>query len=169
LTIEENLALAYLKGKRKSFRPAINEEMRKFFQEKLSDIGLGLEKRLRERVGLLSGGQRQALALVMAIFGRPKILLLDEHTANLDPKTGEKIMELTNKLIYENNLTALMVTHNLQDALKFGDRTLMMDEGEIVLDLAGDERHKMTIEELLERFSELRHKKFAEDRALLSS
>jgi len=105
----------------------------------------------------------------MATFGHPKILLLDEHTANLDPKTGEKIMELTNKLIEENNLTALMVTHNLQSALSFGDRTLMMDEGEIVLDLAGEERKKMTIEELLERFSELRHKRFTEDRALLSS
>jgi len=169
LTIEENLSLAYLKGKRKGLRPAINDEVKKFFQEKLADVGLGLEKRLRERVGLLSGGQRQALALVMATFGHPKILLLDEHTANLDPKTGEKIMELTNKLIEENTLTALMVTHNLQSALSFGDRTLMMDEGEIVLDLVGEERKKMTIEELLERFSELRHKKFTEDRALLSS
>jgi len=169
LTIEENLSLAYLKGKPKGLRPAINEETREFFREKLADLGLGLEKRLRERAGLLSGGQRQALALVMATFGHPRILLLDEHTANLDPKTGEKIMELTTKLIEENNLTALMVTHNLQDALSFGDRTLMMDEGEVVLDLAGEERKKMTIEELLERFSELRHKKFAEDRALLSS
>lgn len=168
LTIEENLAIAYLRGKRKSIRFAINERMREYFRERLAEIGLGLERRLRERVGLLSGGQRQALALLMATFGDPKILLLDEHTANLDPKTGEKIMELTTRLIMENSLTAIMVTHNLQDALQYGNRTLMMDEGEIVLDLSGEERKRMTIEELLDRFSTLRHKRFAEDRALLS-
>ncbi|WP_438318503.1 ABC transporter ATP-binding protein [Candidatus Caldatribacterium sp. SIUC1] len=169
LTIEENLAIAYLKGKRKGIRMAISEKMRAYFRERLAEIGLGLERRLKDRVGLLSGGQRQALALLMATFGNPKILLLDEHTANLDPKTGEKIMELTTRLIEENALTAIMVTHNLQDALQYGNRTLMMDEGEVVLDIFGEERKRMTIQELLERFSELRHKKFAEDRALLSS
>uniref|UniRef100_A0A7V4DGJ3 ATP-binding cassette domain-containing protein n=1 Tax=Candidatus Caldatribacterium californiense TaxID=1454726 RepID=A0A7V4DGJ3_9BACT len=169
LTIEENLAIAYLKGKRKGIRMAISEKMREYFRERLAEIGLGLERRLKDRVGLLSGGQRQALALLMATFGNPKILLLDEHTANLDPKTGEKIMELTTRLIEENALTAIMVTHNLQDALQYGHRTLMMDEGEVVLDIFGEERKRMTIQELLERFSELRHKKFAEDRALLSS
>ncbi|MBC7216576.1 MAG: ABC transporter ATP-binding protein [Candidatus Caldatribacterium sp.] len=169
LTIEENLAIAYLKGKRKGIRMAINEKMREYFRERLAEIGLGLEKRLKDRVGLLSGGQRQALALLMATFGNPKILLLDEHTANLDPKTGEKIMELTTRLIEENALTAIMVTHNLQDALQYGNRTLMMDEGEIVLDISGEERKRMTLQELLERFSERRHKKFADDRALLSS
>ncbi|MGC8777102.1 MAG: ABC transporter ATP-binding protein [Candidatus Caldatribacteriaceae bacterium] len=169
LTIEENLAIAYLKGKNKGIRMALNEKMRRIFKEKLAEIGLGLEKRLRDRVGLLSGGQRQALALLMATMSQPKILLLDEHTANLDPKTGEIIMELTTRLIRENRLTTLMVTHNLQDALSFGTRTLMMDEGEVVLDVAGTEREKMTMQELLEQFNVRRHKKFADDRALLSS
>jgi len=169
LTIEENLAIAYLKGKPKGIRMALNERMRAIFRDKLAEIGLGLEKRLKDRVGLLSGGQRQALALLMATLAKPKILLLDEHTANLDPKTAEIIMELTARLVGENHLTTLMVTHNLQDALSFGNRTLMMDEGEVVLDVAGEERKKMTIQELLERFTLLRHKKFAEDRVLLSS
>jgi putative ABC transport system ATP-binding protein len=169
LTIEENLAIAYLKGKRKGIRMALNERMRGIFKEKLAEIGLGLEKRLKERVGLLSGGQRQALALLMATLSQPRILLLDEHTANLDPKTGETIMELTMRLVRENRLTTLMVTHNLQDALSFGNRTLMMDEGEVVLDVAGEERKKMTIQELLEQFNVRKHKTFADDRTLLSS
>ncbi|MCS7243022.1 MAG: ABC transporter ATP-binding protein [Candidatus Caldatribacterium sp.] len=169
LTIEENLAIAYLKGKRKGIRIAISEKMREYFRERLAEIGLGLENRLKDRVGLLSGGQRQALALLMATFGNPKILLLDEHTANLDPKTGEKIMELTTRLIEGNKLTAIMVTHNLRDALQYGDRTLMMDEGEIILDVSGKERERMTLQELLDRFSERRHKRFVDDRALLSS
>lgn len=169
LTIEENLAIAYLKGKSKGIRMALNERMREIFRKELSAIGLGLERRLKDRVGLLSGGQRQALALLMATLSQPKILLLDEHTANLDPKTGEIIMELTTKLVHENRLTTLMVTHNLQDALSFGNRTLMMDEGEVVLDVAGEERRKMTIQELLEQFNIRRHKMFANDRALLSS
>ncbi|MDK2897622.1 MAG: putative tryptophan/tyrosine transport system ATP-binding protein [Candidatus Atribacteria bacterium] len=169
LTIEENLAIAFRKGQKKGLKIAIREPMREVFKEKLSLLGLGLERRLRDRVGLLSGGQRQALALLMATLGNPKILLLDEHTANLDPKTAQKIMKLTDELIRDSELSALMVTHNLQEALSFGDRTLMMDEGDIVLDLSGQERKNVTIEELLERFSEVRHKKFAEDRALLSS
>lgn len=169
LTIEENLAIAYLKGKNKGIRMALNERMRRMFREKLAELGLGLEKRLKDRVGLLSGGQRQALALLMATLSRPRILLLDEHTANLDPKTGETIMELTMRLIAENHLTTLMVTHNLQDALSLGNRTLMMDEGEVVLDISGEERQKMTIQELLERFTVYRHKQFVNDRALLSS
>lgn len=169
LTIEENLAIAYLKGKPKGIRIALQERMRKVFREKLAEIGLGLEKRLKDRVGLLSGGQRQALALLMATLSQPKILLLDEHTANLDPKTGEIIMELTTKLVRESHLTTLMVTHNLQDALSFGNRTLMMDEGEVVLDVAGKEREKMTIQELLEQFNVRRRKQFVDDRALLSS
>lgn len=169
LTIEENLAIAYLKSKKKGLRMAIKDKMRRYFREKLAEVGLGLEKRLSDRVGLLSGGQRQALALLMATMGNPKILLLDEHTANLDPRTGEKIMNLTNSLISENGLTALMITHNLNDALRYGTRTLLMDEGEIVLDISGEERKRITVNELLERFSAARHKSFAEDRALLSS
>ncbi|MCX6090520.1 MAG: ATP-binding cassette domain-containing protein [Atribacterota bacterium] len=169
LTIEENFAIAFRKGKPRGLRIAINDSMRKRFKTKLSEVGLGLENRLRDRVGLLSGGQRQALALLMATIGDPKVLLLDEHTANLDPKTAEKIMDLTNQLIRNDHLTALMITHDLSEALNFGTRTLMMDGGEIVLDISGEGRKKLTIPELLDRFSETRHKQFAEDRALLST
>lgn len=169
LTIEENLAIAYAKGRTRGLRLAISEQLRKKIREKLSEVGLGLENRLRDRVGLLSGGQRQALALLMATIGDPKILLLDEHTANLDPKTAEKIMNLTNVLIQNDHLTAFMITHDLREALNFGTRTLLMDDGEIVLDISGDERKKMSISELLERFSECRHKQFSNDRVLLST
>ncbi|HHT09423.1 MAG: ATP-binding cassette domain-containing protein [Atribacterota bacterium] len=169
LTIEENFAIAYAKGRTRGLRLAISEHLRKKIREKLAEVGLGLENRLRDRVGLLSGGQRQALALLMATIGNPKILLLDEHTANLDPKTAEKIMNLTNLLIRDDHLTAFMITHDLGDALKYGTRTILMDDGGIVLDISGEERKKMTINELLERFSERRHKKFANDRVLLST
>ncbi len=169
LTLEENFAIAFRKGKPRGLRLAINDPMRQKFREKLTEVGLGLEERLRDRVGLLSGGQRQAVALLMATIGDPKLLLLDEHTANLDPKTAKKILELSETLIREEQLTALMITHDLEDALNFGNRTLMMDEGEIVLDISGEERKRLTIAELLDRFSERRHKKFATDRVLLSS
>ncbi|HSV30405.1 MAG TPA: ATP-binding cassette domain-containing protein [Atribacteraceae bacterium] len=169
LTLEENFAIAFRKGKPRGLRIAINEQMRKKFREKLAEVGLGLENRLRDRVGLLSGGQRQAVALLMATIGDPKIFLLDEHTANLDPKTAEKILDLTETLIRDDQLTAIMITHNLQHSLKLGDRTLMMDEGEIVLDLTDEVRKRLSIAELLDRFSETRHKKFANDRVLLSS
>ncbi len=169
LTIEENFAIAYAKGRARGLRIAITDQLRKKIKDKLAEVGLGLENRLRDRVGLLSGGQRQALALLMATIGNPKILLLDEHIANLDPNTAEKIMHLTRILVQDDHLTALMITHDLSDALNYGTRTLLMDEGEIVLDISGEERKKMTISELLERFSERRHKKFSNDRILLSS
>ena len=169
LTIEENFAIAYAKGGPRGLRLAISDHLRKKIREKLAEVGLGLENRLRDRVGLLSGGQRQALALLMATIGNPKILLLDEHTANLDPKTAEKIMSLTNVLIRDEHLMALMITHDLGDALNYGTRTLLMDDGEIVLDISGEERRKMSINELLERFSKKRHKMLADDRVLLST
>lgn len=169
LTIEENFAIAYAKGRPKGLHLAISDYLRKKIREKLAEVGLGLENRLRDRVGLLSGGQRQALALLMATIGNPKILLLDEHTANLDPKTAEKIMNLTNILIRDEHLMALMITHDLGDALNYGTRTLLMDDGEIVLDISGEERKKMSINELLERFSKKRHKMLADDRVLLST
>jgi len=169
LTIEENFAIAYAKGRPRGFHLAISDHLRKKIREKLAEVGLGLENRLRDRVGLLSGGQRQALALLMATIGNPKILLLDEHTANLDPKTAEKIMNLTNILVRDEHLMALMITHDLGDALNYGTRTLLMDDGEIVLDISGEERKKMSINELLERFSKKRHKMLADDRVLLST
>ncbi len=169
LTIEENFAIAYAKGRPRGLHLAISDHLRKKIREKLAEVGLGLENRLRDRVGLLSGGQRQALALLMATIGNPKILLLDEHTANLDPKTAEKIMNLTNILVRDEHLMALMITHDLGDALNYGTRTLLMDDGEIILDISGEERKKMSINELLERFSKKRHKMLADDRVLLST
>ena len=170
MTIEENLALAYLRasGHTSSFS-RISKKDREVFAEKLSALGLGLEDRMKQPVGLLSGGQRQALTLLMATLVTPKLLLLDEHTAALDPGTAEKVLELTKKIVAENHITCLMITHNMHDALTLGNRTLMMDHGRIVLDVADEARAHMTVDGLLQRFAENVGQALDNDRILLSA
>ena len=170
MTIEENLALAYLRasGHTSSFS-RISKKDCDLFAEKLSALGLGLEDRMKQPVGLLSGGQRQALTLLMATLVTPKLLLLDEHTAALDPATAEKVLDLTKKIVAENHITCLMITHNMHDALTLGNRTLMMDHGRIVLDVADEERAHMTVDGLLQRFAENVGHALDNDRILLSA
>ncbi len=165
MSIEENLALAAGNG---GWMSRIGAADRKTFQEKLALLGLGLEDRMRQPVGLLSGGQRQALTLLMATYSRPKLLLLDEHTAALDPGTAEKVISLTTRIVEEDQLTCLMVTHNMQSALDLGNRTLMMHQGRIILDVSGEERKGLTVEDLLERFRHLSGEKLDNDRMLLN-
>ena len=165
MTIEENLALAAGRG---GWLSHIRKEDRELFRDRLALLGLGLEDRMRQPVGLLSGGQRQALALMMSTIVPPKLLLLDEHTAALDPGTAEKVLELTKKIVAENNITCLMVTHNMHQALELGNRTLMMDSGRIVLDIKGEERSGMTVDDLLQRFAVGAGKRLDNDRILLS-
>ncbi|MCD6471541.1 ATP-binding cassette domain-containing protein [Candidatus Aerophobetes bacterium] len=167
LTIEENLAIAILKNKKRKLRLAITHKRREEFRSKLRILGLGLENRLQERVGSLSGGQRQALTILMATLAEPELLLLDEHTASLDPKTAQKIIRLTEEIVVRNRLTTLMVTHNMEEALKFGNRTIMMHEGRIILDVSGKERTKMSVNDLLDKFSEVKKEKLVEDEMLL--
>lgn len=166
--IEENLALAGRRGQKRTLRWAITQSEREEYKELLSQLGLGLETRLSTKVGLLSGGQRQALTLLMATMKRPKLLLLDEHTAALDPKTAATVLELSDKLIAENNLTALMVTHNMKDAIVHGNRLIMMNDGKIILDVSGEEKKKLTVEDLLEAFARISGEEFVNDRVLLS-
>lgn len=161
MQIVENLALAARRGKRRSLRWGISKGEQEKYRELLAGLGLGLEDRMTSRVGLLSGGQRQALTLLMATLQRPQLLLLDEHTAALDPKTAAKVLELTDRLVADQGLTALMVTHNMRDALAHGNRLIMMDRGRIVLDVSGEEKKSLTVELLLEKFS------ISGDRALL--
>ena len=153
MTIEENLALCYLRAS-KSTSPfsMVSAAERREFRDRLADLGLGLEDRMNSLVGLLSGGQRQALTLLMATLVTPELLLLDEHTAALDPATAEKVLELTRKIVAENGITCMMVTHNVQSALRLGNRTIMMNGGRIVMELAGEERANITVEELLRAF-----------------
>ena len=165
MTIEENLALAAGRG---GWFSHLSKADRALFREKLALLGMGLEDRMRQPVGLLSGGQRQALTLLMATINPPKLLLLDEHTAALDPGTAEKVLAITKSVVAENRITTLMVTHNMQQALELGNRTLMMDHGRIVLDLRGEERKRMTVEDLLLRFREQVGKNLDNDRMLLS-
>ena len=168
MTIEENLALAYLRGAGKNPVFGLDKQSRELFREKLAALGLGLEDRMKTKVGLLSGGQRQALTLLMATIITPKLLLLDEHTAALDPVTAEKVLDITQKIVAENRITCMMVTHNIQSALGLGTRTIMMDDGRIVLDLSGKERAEMTVLKLIERFQETSKKNLDSDRMLLS-
>ncbi|AZO93825.1 ATP-binding cassette domain-containing protein [Halocella sp. SP3-1] len=168
MTIEENLSMATLRGKRRGLRPGLDKTCRQEFRELLSLLGLGLEKRLEYPVKLLSGGQRQALTLLMATLGNPEVLLLDEHTAALDPSTAIQIMEITEKIVEKKNLTVLMVTHDLKQALDMGNRTIMMDEGQIILDIKGEERAETTVAGLLQKFSELRGHELTDDRVLLN-
>ena len=167
MTIAQNLTLASLRSQRLSWRTGVTPARRQTFAELLAPLGLGLEQRLDSRVALLSGGQRQALTLVMATLARPKIVLLDEHIAALDPATATKILTLTSQFVEQQGLTALMITHNMQQALASGDRTLMMDGGRIVLDLTGEERQQMTVQGLIDRFSQVRHRTLLEDELLL--
>ena len=163
MQIEENLALAARRGQHRTLRRARTE-----YREKLRMLDLGLEDRLTAKVGLLSGGQRQALTLLMATLKKPKLLLLDEHTAALDPRTAEKVLKLSQKIISENHLMTMMVTHNMRDAIDYGNRLIMMYEGKIILDIAGEEKKRLTVEMLLEQFARASGGEFANDRALLS-
>lgn len=167
MQIEENLALAARRGKRRTLNWAIRKSEREGFKTMLAELGLGLETRLTSKVGLLSGGQRQAVTLLMATMNKPKLLLLDEHTAALDPKTAQKVLELTDKFIEEGSLTTLMVTHNMKDAIAHGNRLIMMNEGRIIIDVSGEEKKKLTVEALLELFSKSSGTEFSNDRALL--
>jgi len=168
LTIEENMALAYKRGSKRSWKMALSSQRRKLFQERISILGLGLEDRLGDNIGLLSGGQRQAVSLVMASLADSKLLLLDEHTAALDPRMAAFVLALTKKVVEEFDLTVMMVTHSMKDALAYGDRTVMLHQGEIVLDVDGDERTQMDVKQLLEMFSKVRGEELADDSLLLS-
>ena len=168
MQIEENLALAARRGERRTLRAGITRAERAEYREKLKMLGLGLEDRMTSKVGLLSGGQRQALTLLMATLKKPKLLLLDEHTAALDPRTAEKVLTLSEQIIEENNLMTMMVTHNMRDAIAYGNRLIMMHEGRVILDIAGEEKKKLTVENLLEQFARVSGDEFANDRALLS-
>ena len=166
--IEENMSLAYRRGQSRGLKWAITGKERKMYKELLSHLGLGLEDRLSSKVGLLSGGQRQALTLLMAVMRKPKLLLLDEHTAALDPKTAENVLRLSEKFINEDNLTAMMITHNMKDAITHGNRLIMMHEGRIIYDVSGEEKKKLTVDDLLKKFADLSGEEFANDRALLN-
>ena len=168
MTIEENLALAYLRasGHTSSFS-RISKKDRNLFAEKLSALGLGLEDRMKQPVGLLSGGQRQALTLLMATMVTPELLLLDEHTAALDPATAAKVLELSDRIVQENGLTTMMITHNMKDAIRHGNRLIMMNKGEIIFDCRGEEKAKLTVEDLLEKFAQISGSTLDNDRALL--
>ena len=160
--IEENLALAFRRGQARGLRYGINNEERKLYREKLAILGLGLEDRMTSKVGLLSGGQRQALTLLMATLKKPKLLLLDEHTAALDPKTADKVLETTETIVQREHLTTLMITHNMRDAIAHGNRLIMMDGGRVVVDIRGEEKKNLTVRDLLDKFN------VQSDRLLLS-
>ena len=166
--IEENLALALRRGTLRTLKPGINNSERKLYRDLLLRLGLGLGDRLTSKVGLLSGGQRQALTLLMSTLKRPKLLLLDEHTAALDPKTARKVLELTEEMVNEQHLTALMVTHNMKDAIQIGNRLIMMNSGHIIYDVEGEEKKKLTVEDLLAKFSEASGEEFSNDRMMLA-
>jgi putative ABC transport system ATP-binding protein len=168
MQIEENLALAKRRGQRRSLRVGITKEERQEYKELLKILDLGLEDRLTSRVGLLSGGQRQALTLLMASLVKPKLLLLDEHTAALDPKTAAKVLDATEKIVSRDHLTTLMITHNMKDAIAHGNRLVMMKDGRIILDIRGEEKKKLTVEQLLEKFNTASGgEDFANDRMIL--
>lgn len=166
--IEENLALANRRGLHRGLGWAIKKSERSEFREMLKELDLGLEDRLSTKVGLLSGGQRQALTLLMATMRKPKLLMLDEHTAALDPKTAKKVLEITDKIVREHQLTTLMVTHNMRDAINYGNRLIMLHEGRIIVDVTGEEKKSLTVEDLLEMFERASGTEFSSDRALLS-
>ncbi len=168
MQIQENLALAYRRGKIRGLKGAVSKKEKAMFKEQLALLGLGLEDRMTTKVGLLSGGQRQALTLLMATFNRPELLLLDEHTAALDPKTAEKVLKVTEELTARDNLTTLMVTHNMKDAIRLGNRLIMMHAGRIIYDVRGEEKSKLTVADLLAKFDEVSDGDFANDRMLLA-
>ena len=168
MTIEENLALAARRGKKRTLRWGIKKSEREQFKELLRPLGLGLEDRLTAKVGLLSGGQRQALTLLMASLKKPKVLLLDEHTAALDPKTAAKVLELSDQIVEEHRLTTLMVTHNMKDAIAHGNRLIMLDAGRVILDIRGEDKKKLTVPDLLARFTAASGEEVESDRLLLA-
>ena len=168
MQLEENLALAMRRGQRRGLGWGVTKAEREVYREKLKTLNLGLEDRMTVKVGLLSGGQRQALTLLMASLQKPKLLLLDEHTAALDPATAAKVLELSDRIVAENQLTALMITHNMTDAIKHGNRLIMMNEGKIILDISGEEKKKLTKQMLMEKFAELSGSQVESDQVLLS-
>ena len=168
MQLEENLALAYRRGKKLGLRWHISRDERDMYREKLRELNLGLEDRLTTKVGLLSGGQRQAVTLLMASLQKPRLLLLDEHTAALDPKTAAKVLELSAKIIAEQKLTAMMITHNMKDAIAMGNRLIMMNEGRIVVDVSGEEKKRLTRADLMGLFEKAAGKELTGDRLLLS-
>ncbi len=165
--IDENLALAARRGKLRGLRSGITKAERENYRELLATLDLGLEDRITSKVGLLSGGQRQAVTLLMASLKKPKLLLLDEHTAALDPKTAAKVLETTDKIVNSDHLTTLMITHNMKDAIAHGNRLIMMNSGKIVLDISGEAKKKLTVEDLLEQFTKVSGSEFANDRMIL--
>ena len=167
MEIQENLALANRRGSRRTIRWGITKAEREAYHEKLKILDLGLEDRMTAKVGLLSGGQRQALTLLMATLRKPKLLLLDEHTAALDPKTAAKVLSATQRVVDQDHLTTLMITHNMKDAITYGNRLIMMNDGKIILDITGEEKKKLTVEDLLHKFEEISGEAFASDKALL--
>ena len=168
MEIAENLSIAARRGTKRKFVWGIRKGERERYRQLLAPLELGLENRLSAKVGLLSGGQRQALTLLMATLNRPKLLLLDEHTAALDPKTAAKVLELTNKIVTENHLTTLMITHNMKDAITYGNRLIMMHEGRVIVDVSGEDKKKLTVDVLLELFTKASGSEFANDRAILA-
>ena len=168
MQIEENLALAARRGKKRTLRWGVTKAEREEYHERLKTLGLGLEDRMTAKVGLLSGGQRQALTLLMASLQKPKLLLLDEHTAALDPKTAAKVLALSDQIVQENRLTTLMITHNMKDAIAHGNRLIMMDAGRVVVDISGEEKKKLTVPDLLALFSSASGSTEANDKMLLS-
>ena len=168
MQIDENLALARRRGKHRGLAWGITKQEKDEYPELLATLGLGLEKRMTAKVGLLSGGQRQALTLLMATLTDPKLLLLDEHTAALDPKTAAKVLDLTEKIVAERGLTTLMVTHNMNDAIRLGNRLIMMSDGNVIYDVSGEEKKSLTVPDLLQKFEEVSGGELANDRMLLS-
>ena len=168
MEIEENLALAARRGSTRTLKVGITRQERDMYRERLKILGLGLEDRMTSKVGLLSGGQRQAITLLMATLKNPRLLLLDEHTAALDPKTAAKVLELTEKIVQQNHLTTLMITHNMRDAIAHGNRLIMLYDGRVVVDVRGEEKRRLTVEDLLEKFNQASGSTEADDKLLLS-
>ncbi len=168
LTIEENMALAFVRGQRRGLGRAVKASMKEEFRERLATLGLGLENRLTDRIGLLSGGQRQAVSLLMAALRPSRILLLDEHTAALDPRTADFVLQLTERIVSEGKLTTMMVTHSMRQALDVGERTIMLHQGNVVLDVSGEQRRGMDVPDLLRMFERVRGEKISDDALLLS-
>lgn len=168
MEIQENMALAFRRGQRRGLGWGIRANEKDYYRDMLTRLGLGLQSRMTSKVGLLSGGQRQALTLLMATLQKPRLLLLDEHTAALDPQTAKKVLELTNEMVTEQHLTALMVTHNMKDAIQIGNRLIMMNDGRIIYDVSGEGKKNLTVDDLLKKFAEASGGEFANDRMLLS-
>ncbi len=167
MTLEDNMMITYRKGF-KWLKRSLNKKMREYFRSQLIQLNMGLEERMKENLSMFSGGQRQALTLLMMVLSKPALILLDEHTAALDPKNAEVVLNLTRRFIQEYRLTSLMITHNMSHAIEFGNRLLMMDKGEIILDIEGEAKRSLTVEKLVEKFHEIRHHSFENDRTLLA-